>query len=344
MSIFTVGYVIRSFWPRAERKLLIFDGAPTQAHVSLAKGLGFKMDYQGTLKHAVRFEGVGLHSGKAVVLDILPARAGHGITFLRTDSPQAEPVAAKVSNVTSTDLSTSIGSGVNRVSTIEHLMAAFAGVGIDNAAVRVSGPEMPILDGSAAIFVERFLAVGVRRLSSTRRRFIVRKAFELRRGDKVVRVEPASRQRYRCEIEFGSQMIGRQAVEYVPSKAAFLKLAEARTFCHLNEVNAMRSAGLALGGSLENAVVVTDTEVLNAEGLRGEDEFVRHKLLDAIGDFALLGGTLVGRITLCKSGHGMHAEFMHQLMKRHLEYLEIVDEDERSSEDSDVTVGASVFG
>jgi UDP-3-O-[3-hydroxymyristoyl] N-acetylglucosamine deacetylase len=301
------------------------------------------MTLQGTLRKPVRFEGIGLHSGKVVNLEVTPGNAGFGIKFQRTDVDGAAVLDASVANITSTELSTSIGSGSNRISTIEHLMAAFAGLGIDNAMVRVSGPEMPILDGSSAIFVEKFLAVGVRRLKARRRQLIVKKAFEVRRGDKLVRVEPASRTRFSCSIDFGSGVIGRQSFEYTPSHSAFIELSEARTFCHLKEVNAMREAGLALGGSLENAVVVTDSEILNAEGLRSENEFVRHKLLDAIGDLALLGGELVGKITLVKSGHGMHAEFMHQLMQRHTEYLEISD----GRDESSVAVVAdtiSVFG
>jgi len=283
------------------------------------------MDRQATVARPIYLEGVGLHSGKTVKLEISPGGVNSGIWFQRTDSEGAQPVAANYTNVSSTDLSTTIGSGSNKISTIEHLMAAFAGLGIDNAHVRVSSEEIPILDGSSAPFVAAIQEAGIQKLNGYRKQFVVREAFEVRSGDRFIRVEPSGRQRFSCVIEFGSSVIGRQTCEYQSSQAAFTRLCEARTFCHVNEVEAMRKVGLALGGSLDNAVVVSDSEVVNAEGLRSHDEFVRHKLLDAIGDLALLGGELVGKITLHKAGHGLHAQFMNELMKRRSECLAVVE-------------------
>jgi len=294
------------------------------------------MERQATVAQPIQLKGIGLHSGKTVELELLPAGVNSGIWFQRTDHAGAQPVAAHYSNVSSTDLSTSIGSGGNKVSTIEHLMAAFAGLGIDNVMVRVSGEELPILDGSSAPFVAAIRTAGIRKLDGYKKQFIVREAFELRSGDRYIRVEPASRQRFSCIIEFGSSVIGRQTCEYQSSRTAFTRLCEARTFCHVNEVDAMRKVGLALGGSLENAVVVSDSEVVNAEGLRSHDEFVRHKLLDAIGDLALLGGELVGKITLHKAGHGLHAQFMNELMKRRSECLSVVESAEFGATTSEV--------
>lgn len=283
------------------------------------------LNRQMTLASKIYIEGHGLHTGKTVRLEIHPAPANTGIWFQRFDVVGAQPVAAQWSNVTSTELSTTIGSGNNKVSTIEHLMAAFVGLGVDNALVRVSAEEVPILDGSAAPFVRAIEKAGMVRQDAYRRQFVVKECFEVRVGERFVRIEPASRQKIICEIQFGSRAIGRQIFEFVPSRSAFLSLAQSRTFCHVKEVEAMRKAGLALGGSLENAVVVDDDSVLNEEGLRSRDEFVQHKLLDAIGDLGLLGGEIIGKITLHKAGHSLHAAFMNELMKRRSEFLSVVE-------------------
>jgi UDP-3-O-[3-hydroxymyristoyl] N-acetylglucosamine deacetylase len=255
----------------------------------------------------------------------MPAGAGNGIVFHRTDDVKAMPVAANPTNISATNLSTTIGNGINRVATIEHLMAAFAGLGIDNATVQIDGPEVPILDGSSAPFVDAIQAVGVRRLEKNRKMLIVKKAFEVRDGEHSIRIEPCDKLTFVCEIEYASQAIGNQSLEFDFSRSGFMELCNARTFCHIAEVEAMRKNGLALGGSLENAVVVDDKKVMNAEGLRGRDEFVRHKLLDCIGDLALLGSSLVGKVTTHKSGHSLHAKFTKELWSKREEYLAVIE-------------------
>lgn len=281
--------------------------------------------YQSTLRKKLTLSGIGLHSGRNVRLDVLPAMPNTGIVFQRTDLAGAPQIKANVCNISSTDLSTTIGTGENKVSTIEHLMAAFAGLGIDNALVLVDAPEIPIMDGSAAPFVDQLLMAGIVKVNGTRHLLIVKKAFEVRAGDKLMRVEPSDRLEFSCTVDYGKSIIGRQELDLVFSRSSFLDLCESRTFCHLNEVNAMRNVGLALGGSLDNAIVVTDTVVMNPGGLRTADEFVRHKLLDAIGDLALLGSPLLGRVTLHKGGHALHAAFVKELMARRDELLTVVE-------------------
>lgn len=288
--------------------------------------------HQGTIKRSVRFIGIGLHSGRQVTLDVLPATPGTGIVFQRTDLAGAEPIAAHYGNISSTDLCTTIGHGANSVSTIEHLMAAFAGLGIDNAFVRIDAAEVPILDGSAAPFVDKLLAAGIAKVGGARHQLVVKEAFEVRQGDKFMRVEPSSTLEFDCSIDFASAAIGRQHLAFTFSRSNFLDLCDSRTFCHSREVDALRAAGLALGGSLENAIVVTDTDVMNSEGLRSKDEFVRHKLLDCIGDLALLGAPLVGKVTLSKGGHALHARFMKEMMARQAELIAVVAESTTSTQ------------
>lgn len=280
--------------------------------------------YQKTIGKKVVFTDKGLHSGRIVRLEIQPAAANTGIIFQRTDVESALPVAAHVRNISSTELCTTIGYGAHSIATIEHLMAAFAGLGIDNAYIFINGPEVPIMDGSAEPFVKAFLDVGLKVLTAERKVYVLRDAFEFRRGDQYLIATPSQRPKVKCSIEFTRSIIGFQTFEYRPSPENFLKVADARTFCHLNDVNLMREQGLALGGSLDNAIVVTDSSVLNAGGLRGSNEFVRHKLLDMIGDLSLLGHALFADITAHKPGHTLQAQFMRELWARRDELLELV--------------------
>ncbi len=280
--------------------------------------------YQKTIGETVVFTDKGLHSGRIVRLEIQPAAANTGIVFQRTDLETALPIAAHVRNISSTELSTTIGHGSHAISTIEHLMAAFAGLGIDNVYVCINGPEVPIIDGSSEPFVKAFLEAGLKVLSAERKVYVLRDTFEFRRGDQYLIATPSQRPRIRCSIEFKRSIIGSQAFDYRPSPENFLKVADARTFCHLNDVNLMREQGLALGGSMDNAIVVTDSAVLNAGGLRGNNEFVRHKLLDMIGDLSLLGHSLLADITAHKPGHTLHAQFMRELWARRDELLDLV--------------------
>lgn len=280
---------------------------------------------QATLGAPIKFAGVGLHSGCLVNVEILPAAANTGIIFHRVDEISAVPVAANPFNISETRLSTTIGSGVSKVSTIEHIMAAFAGLGIDNAYVRIDNREVPILDGSAAPFVDQILIANIVQLDAPKKFLKCKRTFEIAKGDQLIRIEPYDGLTYSCSIDFSelSPVIGKQFLMTSFDEKSFSKISEARTFCHIKDVNFMRSNGLARGGSLDNAVVVDDEKVLNGEGLRFEDEFVRHKLLDCIGDLALLGGVLQGKITLRKSGHALHGEFTKNLLLNQQDYLEI---------------------
>lgn len=274
--------------------------------------------FQGTVARPIQFVGVGLHSGSLVNLEVLPQGPNTGILFERIDL-FASPILACPANISSTMLSTTIGKSPNIIGTIEHLMAAFWGLGIDNALVRVNAPEIPILDGSAAPFVDKFNEVGLQIQHIPRQIIVLPEAFEIIEGDKFIRYEPLqeSEKPYlnvHCAVDFPSPIIGKQSIEFQFSEETFLKISEARTFCHLDSVKLMRSQGLALGGSLDNAVVIDDEKVLNTDGLRYPDEFVRHKLLDFFGDIALLPGTLAGKVILCKNGHGLHAKFTQKIM------------------------------
>ncbi len=283
-------------------------------------------DKQHTVARRIEVSGIALHSGKVVRIEILPASINTGIVFKRVDLPGAPTVLAHVSHIRSTDLNTTIAQGEAKVSTIEHLMAAFAGLGVDNAPVKIDGPEVPVMDGSAAPFVDKILVAGLATQDAQRRYFVVRETFEFQLGNKWIKVEPSDETSFAMEIDFKSKAIGRQAFAFVMDRETFLDVACSRTFCHVEDVNAMRRAGLALGGSLENAVVVSDDEVLNPEGLRFDNEFVRHKLLDCVGDLALLGGPIVGKVTAFKSGHGLHAAFMKAVWARRNEVLAIVED------------------
>lgn len=282
---------------------------------------------QGTIAKRTTFAGVGLHTGSLIDLEVCPAGPHTGIIFQRSDLAEAPLIVAHPFNVSSTTLCTTIGDGDTQIATIEHLMAAFAGLGIDNAYVRVSGPEIPILDGSSAPFYDTLSATGVELLEAPRRLLIVKEPLEIRDGDQWIKVEPSNGSfAINATIDFdNSKAIGRQTFHYQHSDKNFLELCEARTFCHIDDVNAMRSVGLAKGGSLDNAVVVNDDHVVNAEGLRFNDEFVRHKILDCVGDLGMMGGRLVGSVSVHKGGHKLHVELAHKLLANHDRYLTIIE-------------------
>jgi len=271
--------------------------------------------YQHTLKKTVRFAGVGLHSGEPVNLTIKAAPSNSGIRFQRSDLGRKAMVPAFMNRVVDTRLATTIGDGEARVSTTEHLLAALAGLGIDNALIEIDGPEVPILDGSAAPFVHILKNCGRARQNARRRMLKVTKEIEFRDGDKVIRVLPYDGFKVSSEIEFDHQVIRRQtySMEICPERFAD-EIASARTFGFLEEVRKLQENGLALGGSLDNAIVVDRYGILNSEGLRFPDEFVRHKILDLIGDLALLGHALLGHVIASKTGHGQHFGLMQAIV------------------------------
>lgn len=265
--------------------------------------------WQTTISKKIEFRGKGLHSGRIVTMSIIPAVQDTGIVFHRTDIPEAKPVKAHTQNISSTALSTCVGQGDSMVSTIEHIMAAFVGVGISNAIVRLDAPEVPIMDGSAQPFVERLNEVGVSYLQAPQKVLKVTRPFEVRNGDQFIRVEPSMVTKFECSIDFPFKSIGQQRASLSLGTESFSCVSQARTFCHIRDVNIMKERGLALGGSLDNAIVVDDEDIINDEGLRSQKEFAEHKLLDLIGDLALIGLPIVGKVTAHKPGHALHAEF-----------------------------------
>ena len=281
--------------------------------------------YQSTLRSIVKMSGIGLHSGREVRLEVCPADVDTGIVFLRTDSVSAEPVRCHPDNISNSELCTTIGFEGSKVSTIEHLMAAFAGLGIDNALVKVDAFEIPIMDGSASPFVDKFLQVGIQKQNGFRKLYVLKKTLEVSLGESVMRVEPARHTTINCEINFNSDVIGKQSMEFNFNRIGFMNLCDSRTFCHMRDVEAMRKVGLALGGTLDNAIVVTDDAVVNEGGLRSSDEFVKHKVLDCVGDLAILGAPLVGKISLNRPGHALHAKFMKELVSKFDEYVTVVE-------------------
>lgn len=274
---------------------------------------------QRTVARTIRHKGIGLHSGRDVQLEIHPAAANTGIRFVRTDlQPQAE-IPAHPSFVFDTSLATRLGSPEAYVSTVEHLMAALFGLGIDNARICVNSSEMPIVDGSSAPWLILLDEAGVEDLGVAKSIRVVKKPVEIvdsRDPSRFIRIEPSKEPRITYSIDFKTNdLIGSQSLSMSLTGRSFCEaLSNARTFCTAEEVEFMRSRGLALGGSLQNAIVVSRTEgLLNSGGLRSPDEFVRHKVLDCIGDMALIGSALQGHIIAHKAGHDLHTALARKL-------------------------------
>lgn len=271
---------------------------------------------QKTLKRPIPCRGVGLHSGQPISMRLCPAPTDHGIAFLRTDVTDAEPrIAARYDNVVDTRLCTVIANedGV-RVGTIEHLMAAFAGCEVDNALVEIDGPEVAIMDGSSEPFVFLIDCAGIVEQDAPRRAIEIRKPVTVDLDGKRVSLTPADGYLIDFEIEFDSAAIGRASLGVEMVNGTFRhEIAQARTFGFLHEVETLQAAGLARGGSLENAVVVDGDRILNEEGLRCPDEFVRHKVLDCVGDLYLAGAPLIGHVDAVKAGHHINNAVLRAL-------------------------------
>jgi UDP-3-O-[3-hydroxymyristoyl] N-acetylglucosamine deacetylase len=271
---------------------------------------------QNSLKSPATFVGFGLHTGVPVRMVVLPAGADHGIWFRRTDVTDADPmVPARWDAVTPSRLCTVVenADGVS-VSTIEHIMAALSGSAVHNALIEIDGPEVPILDGSAVPFVQGFLATGLDDLVAPVRAVRVLKSVEVRDGDAVARLDPADMLEIDFRISFEDAAIGTQTRRLNMANGAFVReLCDSRTFCRQSDVDAMREAGLALGGTMENAVVFRGDQVLSPGGLRHADEPVRHKMLDALGDLALAGGPILGRYTGDRAGHALTNRLLRAL-------------------------------
>ena len=287
--------------------------------------------FQHTLAGPAIFAGVGVHTGAHVRVSVRPAAAGSGIVFVRTDVKDRDncvPVAGD--RVVKTQLGTVIANetGVT-VSTIEHLMAAFAALGVDNASVELDGPEVPIMDGSAEPFVQIIDRAGRRRQERQRRYIKILETIEVVEGDKRATFSPAEQFEVAFEIAFKSDVIGRQRVDLVVDEDSFRgELSDCRTFGFVAEVGALRAMGLAQGGSLENCVVIDGDRILNPEGLRRPDEFVRHKALDAVGDLYVLGAPIIGRFEGIYAGHGLNNALVRALLARPQAWrLQVLEED-----------------
>ncbi|MBE9527987.1 MAG: UDP-3-O-acyl-N-acetylglucosamine deacetylase [Proteobacteria bacterium] len=274
---------------------------------------------QKSIKNIVSFAGVGLHSGNNVNVRILPAAEDTGIIFVRTDVPGSQPIQANVSNVVATNYATSLGVNGVKVSTVEHILAAFYGLGIDNAVVELDGPELPALDGSAELLVSMIEGVGVVELESSRKYMVIKEPIKVTDGDKHLLLLPASGKGLEIDysIDFSHPILSKQTYRCMLSGELFkTEIASARTFGFLRDVEMLRANGLAKGGSLHNAVVIGETEVLNEGGLRYPDEFVRHKVLDLMGDLSLVGSPVVGYLIANRSGHALNAKLANKILSR----------------------------
>jgi len=274
---------------------------------------------QSTLKKLIKTTGVGLHTGARVDLTLRPAPADTGIVFHRVDLAQPMSIQADARHVGDTRLSSSLEKDGARVSTVEHLMSALAGLGIDNLHVDVSGPELPIMDGSAGPYVFLLQSAGIEEQAAPKRYLRIKSPVEVRQDDKWARFEPHHGFVLDFTIDFPHPVFGsenRHVLMDFAEHSYTKEVSRARTFGFMQDVEAMRAAGLALGGSLQNAIVLDETRVLNSEGLRYDNEFAKHKVLDAIGDLYLLGHALIGRYAAYKSGHALNNAVSRLLLTR----------------------------
>jgi len=274
---------------------------------------------QRTLKNPIRATGVGLHTGEKVLMTLRPAPANTGVVFRRSDLDPVVQVDADARKVGETNLGTTLMHDGVRVATVEHLLSAFAGLGIDNAFVELSATEVPIMDGSAAPFVFLIQSAGIEEQSVPKRFIRILRSVEVRDGDKWARFDPFDGFKVNFEIEFDHPIfkrhLRRASMDF--SSTSFLReVSRARTFGFMRDLETLRGRNLIMGGSMDNAIVLDDYRVLNEDGLRYENEFVRHKILDAIGDLYLLGHSLIGEFSGFKSGHGLNNLLLRALLER----------------------------
>ena len=273
---------------------------------------------QRTLKNIISATGVGLHTGEKVYMTLRPAAADTGIVFRRIDLPQVVDIKADPYAVGDTRLASCLEKDGASVGTVEHLMSALAGLGIDNAYVDLSAPEVPIMDGSAGPFVFLLQSAGIEEQNAAKRFIRILKTVEVRHGDKWVRLEPYNGFKIDLGIEFNHPVFerSRQTVSFDFSSTSYIReVSRARTFGFMQDVEAMRAQGLAMGGSLDNAIVMDEYRILNSDGLRYDDEFVKHKALDAIGDLYLLGHPIIGAFSGFKSGHALNNQLLRALLE-----------------------------
>ena len=285
---------------------------------------------QRTLKNTIRATGIGLHTGRKIYLTLSPAPIDSGVVFRRVDSTPPVVIPGTALNVSETELATTLGLDGVRVSTVEHLMAALAGLGIDNCFVDLSADEVPIMDGSAAPFVFLVQSAGILEQGAPKRFVRIRKPVEVRDGEKFARFEPFDGFKVKFTIDFDHPVFqsGTQTSEVDFSTTSFVReISRARTFGFMRDIEALRKRDLALGGSLDNAIVIDEYRVLNEDGLRYRNEFVRHKILDAIGDLYLLGHSLIGSFTGYKSGHALNNRLLREMLANESSHEEVVFED-----------------
>jgi UDP-3-O-[3-hydroxymyristoyl] N-acetylglucosamine deacetylase len=300
---------------------------------------------QRTLRETITCTGIGLHSGARVNLTLGPAPAGTGIVFVRTDLPRRVEIPARADAVVDTQLATTLGKDGARVGTVEHLMAALFGLGIDNCRVELDGPEVPIMDGSAGPFVYLIQSAGIQLQRAPKRFLVVRKTITVEHGDKRATLSPAPHFAIRFSIEFDHPLIAAQRYEMVFSDRFFSReVSRARTFGFLREVEQLKAMGLARGGSLDNAVVIDDFNVVNEGGLRFPDEFVRHKVLDSLGDLAMIGMPVIGELSAHKSGHMLNHRLVMQLLADPTSHEVVEIEGEQELSDLAIEVPAYELG
>ncbi len=290
---------------------------------------------QSTLKRKIYFSGVGVHNGRAVSMSIEPADVDYGIVFKRTDIGNNNEVKATIDNVVDSRLCTKIsnGNGVS-ISTIEHIMAAFSALNLDNVLVKINSPELPALDGSSNEYIKKILNAGIKNQNKKRKFFKILKKVEVKNGDRFITITPSNYFSINISINYPETIIGRSEYLYTHSKENFISnLSMARTYTLFEDIEKMRTAGLAIGGNLNNAIVVDKYKILNPDGLRLEKEFVKHKTLDCVGDFYLLGMPLLGSIDCFAPGHNLNQKLIKEILKDHNNY-KIVNEDSKINSDN----------
>ena len=286
---------------------------------------------QRTLKNSIKATGVGLHSGEKVYLTLRPAAENTGIIFRRVDLDEPVEIPARAKNVGDTSLSTTLEKDGVKISTVEHLLSAMAGLGIDNAYIDLSASEVPIMDGSAGPFVFLLQSAGIVEQSAAKRFIRIKRNVSIEEGDKWVRFEPYEGFKVSFSIDFKHPAIqGRSQYSEIDfSSTSFVReVSRARTFGFMNQIEELRANNLALGGSLNNAIVMDEYRILNEDGLRYEDEFVKHKILDAIGDLYLLGSSLIGAFSAHKAGHALNNKILRKLLADESAWEEVIFEDE----------------
>ena len=277
---------------------------------------------QKTLKRKINFSGVGVHSGRAVSMSIEPAEADTGIVFKRTDLEKNNVIKAVINNVVDSRLCTKIknSSGIY-VSTIEHLMAALSALGLDNAIIKINTSELPALDGSSNEYVKKIINSGIKTLNKSKKIFKVLKEIKVKSGERYISISPSNRLSINISINYPETIIGHSQYFYTHTQDNFINnLSKARTYTLREDIEKMRTAGLAIGGNLNNAIVVDKYKILNPEGLRIEKEFVKHKTLDCIGDFYLLGMQLVGNVECFAPGHNLNQQLIREILKNRENY------------------------